>query len=632
MDSNSTENSSRFPSLITLVVCIAALYFARDVLVPIALAMLLTVLLSPTVSRLERCHLGKTVPTLGVLLVAFVLILLIGWVVVGQGIHLATQLPAYGDTISAKVDSLRGVKNSKLGKAASSIRSLGNEVSAAFQSLPGESNPSSKQAKNKSNASSSNTQQPVPVEVVGGNNHFNFGALRSVLGPVLAPIAKMLIVFVVAAFMLLRRRNLQERLFTLAGLSRIHITRQVFTEATGRVVRYLWLLACVNISFGFLFGVALYFLGLPNALLWGVLTGALRFIPYVGSPVGAAMPILFSLAVFNGWEKPLVALGVFLLLEIVTSYFIEPPLYGSRTGISALAILVSAIFWAALWGPVGLLLSTPLTVCVVVVGRYIPQLEFLSVLLGDKTAGATDVQLYLALNSADIEESRQSIDEYLREKSLRDLYDSVLIPVLVLAGREQADESFTTRRGRPLLRRLKAFVEELAIRYPKQTVQGPEPLEIAQDEQISPDRHPSAPVVSVSCLPVRDEGDEIACVMLAHLLTRAGYDAHEIELGSTRGMLDEAAEHDSHVLCISALPPFAVSSIRRFYKRIQSRFPKCRIAVGLWTYSRDMDTMKSLLKLSDRDLLLTSLSEAVLQIQQFVEPLEKTQLRDTVNR
>jgi len=603
-------------------VCVAALYFGRDVLIPIAAAALLTFLLAPVVSRLER-YLGKTVPALGVLLVAIVLLALLGWVVVGQGIHLATQLPSYSDTITKKIDALRGARNSKLGKAASSLHSFANQVSGTLQLPAAASGPSGTSSEKSAKPLNEQAAKPVPVEIVQQHNTLSLRTLRATLGPVLGPIAKIVIVFVVAAFMLLRRRDLRERLFTLAGLNRIRVTKQVFTEATNRVVRYLWMLSCVNISFGVLFGTALYFLGLPNALLWGVLAGVLRFIPYIGSSVGAAMPILFSLAVFDGWEKPLIALGSFLVLEVVTTYVVEPLLYSSRTGISSLAILVAAIFWAALWGPIGLLLSTPLTVCIVAVGRYIPQLEFLSILLGDRGVTATDVQLYLALTSRDIEESDRVVEEYLQERSIRDLYDGVFVPVLVLAERDQAGDSYAAQRKLQLFQRLRSIVEQLTIRYPKVTSDRQDSTALTADEQILPYRHPGAPPVTVSCLPVRDQGDEIACLMLAHLLSRAGYEAHEIELGPTREMVDEIAEHDGHrghIICMSALPPFAVSSTRRLYKKIQLRFPKCRVAIGLWAFSGDADSMKSLLKLSESDLLLTTVGDAALQFQQLIEP------------
>ena len=623
MDSPSTENSSAFPSIITAVVCVAALYYGRGVLIPIALAILLTFLLAPLVALLEHWHIGKTAPTLGVLFVALMLIVLLGWVVVNQGIQVATELPAYSATISKKLESIRGAKNSGLAKAASSIRGLGNQLSTAIQSPPPQSTPKIPPAGQKHETENNfRASQPVPVEVVNEHKGFNFKSLRDTAGPVLAPIVRIAIVFVVAAFMLLRRQDLQERLFAIAGLKRIHLTKQVFTEATNRVVRYLWLLCCVNIGYGLVFGTALHFLGLPSALLWGVLAGLLRFIPYIGSIIGAGVPILLSFAVFEGWTKPLIALGTYLLLEALITYAVEPLLYASRTGISSLAILVSAIFWAALWGPIGLLLSTPLTVCIVVVGRYIPQLEFLSVLLGEKTAGPADVQLYQAITAGDTEESQRIIDEYLRDKPIGNLYDAVFIPVLVLAERDRMNSQRNDVRKHRLFHELSAIVQELTIRYPKELAPRNQTVEVSGNEQIMPERHPDAPAITVSCLPVRDEGDEVASSMLAHLLNRIGYYAHEIALGASREMIDEISERDGRIIYISALPPFAVSSIRRLYKRIQSRFPKTRIGVGLWAYTGDAESMKSLLKLSDSDLLLTTLSDAALQIQQFVEPSE----------
>lgn len=638
MGSHSTENSSNLPSLVTAVVGVAALYFGREVLVPITVAILLTVLLSPITSRLEKYHFGKSLAALTVWLAAMILIAFVGWLVVNQGLHMVTQIPTYSDTISDKIQSIQGAKNSSLGKAAASIHQLGQQLSNAIESTSSatrqeQQSHTERISKNASQQSKQST--PVPVEIVGEQNNSSLKSLGSAITPMLVPLVKIGIVFIVAAFMLLRKEEIQERLFTLAGLNRIRMTKQAFNDATNRVIRYLWLLSSVNFSFGALFGVGLYLLGLPDALLWGVLAALLRFIPYVGSALGAGMPIVFAFAVFTGWTKPLIALGIYLFLEGVAGYAVEPFLYSKRTGISPLAILVAAIFWAALWGPVGLLLSTPLTLCIVAMARYIPQLEFLGVLLGDRSVGTTDVQLYLALTSSDTAAAEQAIDDYVKERSIQDLYDSVFMPVLILAEKDQADEPYTGRRKRQLFGRLRLIVEELTVRYPKEQAMLDHSPDVSPDDQVLPYRHAGAPHLAVSCLPMRDEGDEITCVMLAHLLTRAGYDAHEIELGSARVMGDEIADHNGHsgdIICISALPPFGISSIRRLYKRIQSRFAKCRVAVCLWTYSGEVDSIKALLKLSDSDLLITTLSEAPLQLQQLVEPVDGEHQKHTSRR
>ena len=619
MDSRPADNFLHIPWIITAVIAVAALYYSREVMVPIVVAILLTVLLSPVASRLERHHLGRTASPLLVWFAAVVIIAFVGWLVVNQGIHMASRLPDYSATISKKIESIRGAKNSALGRAAESVRQLLQEFSSAIEST--EKPQQNQNLTQKGNGTSANARQtkPVPVEIVGGSSNLNFQSIKSMVGPIVTPLLKIAIVFVVTAFMLFRRRDIQDRLFALAGLSRIHLTKQAFTDATNRMVRYLWMLSSVNFSFGALFGTALYFLGLPDALLWGVLAGLLRFVPYIGSTIGAAMPILFSFAVFDGWTKPLIAFGVFLFLEGTLAYAVEPMLYSRSTGISPLAILVAAIFWAALWGPIGLLLSTPLTVCIVAVGRYIPQLEFLNVLFGDKKNAASDVQLYQTLSSGDLEASQHLVDEYLNERSIRELYDSVLMPVLVLAERDRADSWFEGQRRSRLFREMRTIVEELSIRYAKNTGGEANAAEISPDDQILPYRHPGAPAVVVSCIPVRDEGDEIACVMLAHLLKLAGYTAHEVALGTQREMLDEIAEHEGQVIYISALPPFAVSSIRRLYKRIRARFGKFNVAVCLWQFAGAADSMRALLDLAESDLILTSLGDSVVQIQQFVE-------------
>ncbi|MHB8541151.1 MAG: AI-2E family transporter [Candidatus Acidiferrales bacterium] len=620
MNSGSTERGASFPPIVTAVICVAALYYARAVLVPISLAILLAFLLAPAVKRLERWHLGRTGPVIAVVLGTVLLLATLGWVVGKEAIHLAGQIPNYRDTISKKIESIRGAGNGGLGRAESTVKKLGAELSKTIESplSPSKSGSAPRSlGKHPTASSGSNSGHAVPVEVVA--NDTSLSSLKSVLGPVLGPLATIGIVLVFTAFMLLRREDLRDRLFTLAGLNRIHVTRQAVEEAANRVVRYLWLQSLVNLSFGTIIGVSLYFIGLPNALLWGVLAGVLRFIPYVGTLVGAALPVALSFAIFDGWTRPLLVLGLFLTLEIVVAYVVEPLLYAAHTGISSLAILVAAVFWASLWGPTGLLLSTPLTVCLVVMGRYIPQLEFLSVLLGDKSVLATEVQLYQSLSAMDTDEAQQVIEQSLREKSFRDLYDTVFIPVLILAERNKREDEFGADRSQYLFQELKRIVEDLTVRYSKHDPNADAPATTSPSEQILSDRAPNAAVVSVCCLAARDEGDEVAGMMLSHLFVRAGYDAHAIVLGSHRDMLDEVEEQSCGILYISALPPFGISTIRRLYKRARIRFPKCRIGIGLWAYAGDAEAMRTLLRLEDADLIVTTMADAIVQIQRFTE-------------
>lgn len=605
---NDSPRPLSFPRIITAVVCVAALYFARSVLIPLALAILLAFLLRPLVNWMQRCHLGRTGPVVLSVLLAICLFGGVGWVVFDQAMNLAAQLPEYQATISKKIEAIRGVRSAKLDEAAATVKALGNELSSKMAKNPPPSEKKETPRRKFSETPAATAEHPLPVEIVP--KHDAISSLRSFAGPLITPMFTILIVVVFTAFILLRREDLRARLFTLTGLNRIHLTTQAFDEATQRVGRFLLIQSFVNVTYGASFGTVLYFVGVPHALLWGVLSAVLKFIPYVGNLIGAGMPILLSFAVFDGWERPLIVVGAFLVIEITTTYFIEPLLYGSQTGVSSLAILVAAIFWAALWGPVGLLLSTPLTVCIVVVGHYIPQLEFLSVLLGDKGALAPEVQLYQNLLNNDRDGIKRILDAYLKEKSITDLYDCVLLPVLTFVEKDGRDAALGDPRERYLLGTLKDLVEELSLEK-----------EDARSGRSRPEPAPAAPphekldvsIIGISCVPARGEADEIAGIMLGDLLTRAGYDAHVIAMGPLDDMIEELSEQASHIIYVSALPPFSISHLRRLAKKLHNRFPKSRMGMGLWGFSADTYTMKTRLGMGEADLLATTFSGAVIQ-------------------
>jgi predicted PurR-regulated permease PerM len=260
---SSHEQQGSFPPVVTAIICVAALYFARAVLIPISLAILLSFLLAPAVRRLERWHLGRTGPMIVAVVSTIFVLVALGWVVGKQAINLASEIPHYSDSISKKIEAIRGVKNGGLAKAASTVNKLGTELSQTIQApaADSKSQSASRTANDRSGLSSPPaSRHPVPVEVVA-SPETSVRSLRSLLGPVLGPIATIGIVIVFATFMLLRREDLRDRLFTIAGLNRIHVTRQAFGEAANRVVRYLWLQSLVNLSFGAVIGVVLYFIG-----------------------------------------------------------------------------------------------------------------------------------------------------------------------------------------------------------------------------------------------------------------------------------------------------------------------------------------------------------------------------------
>src|ERR1700722_3449894 len=619
MASRTNRDVSSFPPVVTAVICGAALYFARSVLIPIALAVLFAFLLAPLVTLLEKARLGRTGPVLVVVLLVAGLVMGLGYLVFNQAISLAAQLPNYKSTISRKIESFRGVREKGVGKAAATVKELGKELSSTIETPTPDDDTAQNQRGKHPLLPGGSIAHPVAVEVVQQNSPI--ASVSALLGPFLGPLATLGIVMVFTAFILLRTEDLRNRLFTLAGLSRFHVTTQAFDEATERVGKYLFLQFLMNLGYGTLFGTALYFIGVPNAFLWGVLAALLRFIPYIGTLAGAAMPILLSLAVFDGWMKPLLAFGAFVAIEIITSYVVEPLLYAAHTGVSSLAILVAAIFWAALWGPVGLLLSTPLTVCIVVIGRYIPQWEFLSVLLGDQRVLGTEVQLYQKLRRMNVEEARQVVEDFLKEGSIEKLYESVITPVLIFIEKDRAEVGLGEAREQFVFQTLKEIIEELALR----PVADTEAQEINEEVNANPKptvgvaRKANGDGCAITCLPARDEGDEIVGMMLAHLSNRAGYNAQAVVPASVEDMMEEASEQHCEVIYISALPPYGVYNTRRLYKKLRVRFPKSRIGVGLWGFGGNLEVMRTRLGIVEADMIVSTLSDAINQVPSLAE-------------
>jgi predicted PurR-regulated permease PerM len=619
MATRTNRDSASFPPVVTAVVCVAALYFAKSVLIPIALAVLFAFLLAPLVNLLQKAHLGRTGPVIVVVLLIAGLLMGLGWLVFNQAISLATQIPSYKTTISRKIEAFRGVRENGIGKAEATVNELGKELSSTIETpSPDETNDQSQKSRHTLLPGGS-IAHPVPVEVVQQNSPI--ASVRTLLGPFLSPLATLAIVMVFTAFILLRSEDLRDRLFALAGLSRFHVTTQAFDEATQRVGRYLFFQFLMNLGYGTLFGAALYFIGIPNAFLWGVLAALLRFVPYLGTIMGAAMPILLALAVFDGWAKPLMAFGAFVIIEGLTAYVVEPLVYAAQTGVSSLAILVAAIFWAALWGPVGLLLSTPLTVCIVVIGRYIPQWEFLSVLLGDQRVLGTEVQLYQRLRRMDAEGARQVIEGFLKEGSIEKLYDSVITPVLIFIEKDRADVGLGEAREQFVFQTLKETIEELTLRpeLERQSQEIEKEANIEALSSVSPDKNTDVADCAITCMPAREEGDEILGMMLAHLATRAGYSAQVVAPASLEDMMEEAAGQHCELIYVSALPPYGVYNMRRLYKQLRVRFPKSRIGIGLWGFAGDIEAMRTRLGIVEADMIVSTLSEATSQVSSLTE-------------
>jgi hypothetical protein len=386
----------------------------------------------------------------------------------------------------------------------------------------------------------------------------------------------------------------------------------------------------VNIAYGAIFGGGAYWLGIPHALLWGVLSSLLRFVPYIGSPIATAFPMAMAVAVFPGWHQAALIFGLFVFLEVIIGNVIEPWLYGSHTGISSLAILVAAVFWAILWGPVGLILSTPLTVCLILMGRYVPQLSFLEILLGAEPVLAVEAHFYQRLLAFDEDEARDIAERYMKETSVISFYDSVLIPALTLAEQDRhlnllqaATTTFVSQNTRDL-------IDELGERDSDQ----PDP-----DSNLHLDRdkaHDTAlSGLRILCIPASDEADELVGMMAAQLLEGLGCYVSRLPVTPRANLLNQLPTYRPEFAVISALPPSAAGQARVLCKRLRQRQPNLRIVVGLWGFEGGVAAAKDRLGPGVADEVVTSLEQMISffldKKQGLNSSIRETPLRESVS-
>jgi predicted PurR-regulated permease PerM len=534
----------------------------------------------------------------------------VGWIIVGQLVDVAEDLPRYRQNINAKMEALRIPTEGPLGLAANSLKEIGNELSSlgapsAAPRLP--------ERNRKQRTAPSTPAPPLPVEIVPPPAN-GLDYLRD-LQPVLQPLALLGLVLIFTVFMLIKRFDLRHRLLRLVGLGQINIMTQALDDTAQRVSRYLLMQILVNAAFGILFGFGLYLIGVPTPALWGVVAGILRIVPYVGTMIAATLPIALSLAAFTSWVPPLLVFLLFAGLEMVIANFVEPWLYGANTGISSLALLVSAIFWTILWGPAGLILSTPLTVCVVVLGRYVPQLSFLHTVLGDEIVLVPEAQIYQRLLAMDQPEAHAIVTRCLKEKSLVELYDSVLIPALSMAEQDRHKGAIDPTREEFLFLSINEMITELSEYQP-------EPLPSPAEDAAAPPPPAQQTAARILCLPANDRADEVAAAMLAQILERAGHAALCLPVAhaSLLEMLALLETRPDDVICISSVPPYAFSPARAMCKLVRERFPKPKLVVGVWGFSGDTEKAKARFERTQPDRLLTSIAQAVEQIQELIRP------------
>jgi predicted PurR-regulated permease PerM len=578
--------------LISGIAVIAILYFGREVFVPLAVAVLLTFVLAPPVRALRRWRLGRIPSIVTVVLIAFLAIFGLGMVLGEQVSRLAADLPKYQDTLTKKIERLRGAaaETGTLGQASNVLRSLNQELTDT-------------QARPEPSATLKQQMTPVPVEIYQAATA-PLQVIQRVISPLVDPLMTTGIIIVFVIFFLIQREDLRDRLIRLAGSTDLHRTTAAIDDAGNRLSRYLLAQSGLNAAFGVTISVGLALIGVPNPMLWGILAALLRFVPYIGAIIAMAFPLALAVAVDPGWTTLILTAALFLVVELIVGQVVEPLLYGHSTGISPVAVVVAAMFWTWLWGPIGLLLSTPLTVCLDVLGRHVERLRFLDVLLGSRPPLSPAQTFYHRILSGSPDEAFEQAEDLLKKKSLSNYYDEVAVEGLRLA-------ELDARRG--LLdpnssQRIRAAVEGLVADL-SHFDDVAQPLRASDEgsavaDTSKPKESPSVelPVLSrdelqgswasptaVLCIPGPSPLDEAATLMFAQILEKHGVGVqvkkHQVVAA---GNIFHLSGEGVAMVCLSYIDiDDAPARARAAVRRVQRQIPNVTVLVGLWGPNKD---------------------------------------------
>jgi predicted PurR-regulated permease PerM len=556
--------------ILTAGVVVAFLYFARDIVVPATLAVLLSFLLAPAVRGLRRLGMGRLAAVSFTVLVAFLAMLGFAAIVVQEASSLAEQIPEYRYNIEVKVRSLKEV--SLGGRVFHRIASMFRDLSKELKQAETQASTSPDRGSTIGTSSVEPTK-PVPVEI----RQPELGSLQiaqSLIGPLLQPLAMAGLVIVFVIMVLLERADLRDRLLRLAGRRDLHRTTVAMDDAAQRVSRYLLRQLVVNGCCGLPIGLGLVVIGIPNAALWGIFATLLRFIPYLGIVIAACFPLALAVAVDPGWMLLVWVCLLYLGVELVVAYLLEPWVYAASTGLSSVALIAAATFWTSLWGPIGLLLSTPLTVCLVVLGRHVPQLEFLDVLLGNTSVLAPDETLYQRLLANDPEEASEQADEFAKERSLAEFFDEVAIPALLRAQVDSDDGALSRERRTMIKAGVRAMLEGLSDDVADE---GPTPEDAASSEMEG--------TPEIVCVAGRNELDEAAASLLVYLL-RTEHSVQVDEAVPAEALASsyprEWLSGRTTLVCLSLISTTSPARARYLVRRLHRRAPHARVVVGFW--------------------------------------------------
>jgi predicted PurR-regulated permease PerM len=624
---------------ILAVIIIATLYFGREIFIPIAMAILLSFVLAPLVGLLQRIRVPRAIAVVSVVILAFGLIFAMGSLLASQLTQLAGDLPRYQSTISEKIQSFRETTAGRgtLERASGMLKDLSKELDKpkdAESSLA----PSSI-LRPKAGAPLS----PVPVEVRQPDPGA-LESLRSLISPLLHPLATTGIIIIFVIFILLQREDLRNRLIRLAGSYDLQRTTAALDDAASRLSRLFLIQLLLNGTFGVVIGIGLWLIGTPSAVLWGILAAVLRFVPYIGAAIAAAFPLALAVAVDPGWTMLLWTLALFLVVEPVVGHVIEPMVYGHSTGLSPVAVVASATFWTALWGPIGLVLATPLTVCLVVLGRHVERLEFLDVMFGDRPALSPPEIFYQRMLAGDPTEAAEKAEEFLKERSLSSYYDEVALKGLQLAQADSERGALDQER----LTKIRDAVAEFATDLAEQDDRPPPKVSATTDAEASSAVESVAEDAPFEDLPVLERGDllpewqsehpvlcvagrslidEAAAIMLGQLSTAHGLKARveRAEALSTANIF-RLETTGVMIVCLVYLDANAPAHMRYAVRRLRRKLPQATIILGCWMKDIDAGGLERLRDGARADLVAASLGEAVKLCIELARPDQQTDI------
>jgi predicted PurR-regulated permease PerM len=564
----------------SVIVVIGALHLGRDLLIPFALALLLSLMLAPMVALVQRLGIGRVPSVIAVVTLTLGLLGWLGWLASGQVTEVVRALPGYRETLKGRAAAVAGPLSRVLGAVDQTLREVDEQAARGRED-----------------------GKPAPLRVdVVDRKPAVLGLLTGAAGSLARTAVAAAAIILLVVFLLVYQADVRDRLIQVIGTGQIHLTTQTMEEAATNVGRYLLAQSAINIAYGAAVSVGLFAMGVPNALLWGFLAGLLRYVPYLGPWMGAAPPVVLSLALFDGWTWPILVIGYFVLLEIIASNGVEPWLYGRRSGLSPLAVVAASIFWAWLWGALGLILAIPLTVCLVTLGRHLPRLRFLNTLLGKNPDLETEARLYQRLLARDPEAAAEIVGA--AAGTPEEIGDRLLLPALALAEQDRHAGELDKEQSDAIHEIVGELVEDLGER-----------------PGTPPPPEDSAGVLVV-CVPASDEADRLAADLLAQALRARRFRVEVLPASATTGeKAGRTAELRPDIVCLSALPPGAVMPARYLYKRLRPRIGDGEVVVGLWNVRGDLRKLESRIATDGKARVVGSLGEALRRVRDLSAPL-----------